>query len=315
MTAPARYGALTLPVAWELAGQSLTGGPDAFGCWWSISKVRGWRGSGKPRTNRSGRSTASGSIRGAAYRDERIIVLDGQVKAPSPSGRADVEERLGQLFPDRDDVDLWPLWRTGENGIRQVRYVELDDELDPVPLGRYWCEFSIQLAAPDPRKFGAWRSIPVGAPTQGEGGIVSTGNGVVSTGLGVVSGTAGQASTAQVVGEGSARNPVVYQLRGPMSDVTVADTLGSGRHRWFGAIPAEETVFINTDDQPAYDVPGAPGPIPAFGALIGTTNARHAVLRTGAQPQVWPGTTRLFAVTGDVGANALFTLHTRPCWD
>ncbi|WWT39775.1 minor tail protein [Microcystis phage Mwe-JY05] len=316
MTAPAMYGPLVLPVAWSLAGLSLTGGPDDFGCYWSVSKARGWRGTAKPRTNRDARTTASGASRGAAYRDERIITLTGQVRCPTPAIRADTEERLAQLLPDRDDVDLWPLWRTGENGIPQVRYVELDDEIEPIPVGRSWLDWTIQLAAPDPRKFTTWESVQVGPPTAGSGGVVSTGSGVVSTGSGVQAGVSGQPALARITGGGSALNPVVYQLVGPQTDVTVADTFGSARHRWYGEIPDGMSVFVNTDDQPAYDVPGAPGPIPGYGAVMGSVNARHAVLRTGGKPQLWPGQTRQFAVvSGSMGATAKLIVHGRPTWD
>lgn len=314
-----RYrGGRVLPVAWTLGGWQLTGGPDAWGCWWvGPEKVRGWRGVAEPRQAVTEWQAASGAWPGPAYRKQRTITLENvRTLCPTAGVRADLEQAWSSLFPDRDDADALPLWRVAENGVEQVRYVHLDGAVDPVPLGETWTSVDLQLVATDPRAFGRWQIGQAPRPTGGTGGVISTGTGIVSTGAGIAAGVAGQPNAATVSGGGAAPNPVVLELVGPLADVVVVDLAGGSRVRYGGAIPAGTSVFINCDRHPAYDVAGAAGPIPGRGALLGTNDARSAVTVTGAWPEIPAGQGRTFAVVlGDMGASALLRVHSRPAWD
>lgn len=310
------YGLVPLPVFWQVNGLTMTGGPDDLGCYWSVLSGRGWRGSGKPRNTIPDRVNASGGSFTASYREARVITLgDVRVKCPSRDVRARVEQRLAGLFPDRPDMDLFPVVRVDESGLRQTRYVALDDDLDPVPKGPLWLDFDLQLIAPDPRAFGDWTTAEAGPPTSGTGGIISTGAGIVSTGAGITAGVSGRPSAATVTGAGTAPNPVVYELIGAVDDVVIADQGGLSRVRYRGSIPDGQSVFINCDDQPAYGVPGAAGPIPPFSALYGTWDASSAVTVTGAYPTVAAGAGAVFAiVAGQIASTGRLRVHTRAVW-
>lgn len=314
MTAP------VLPVQWLLDGRTLTG-YDAQSCRWITQRVRGWRGAAKPRTNRGARNLADGAWRGDAYRDERVITLDGTCRCPTPAARADAEERLAQWIPS--GTGLVRLQRTGENGLPQLRYVELDDATDAIPKGPQWFDWSFQLAAPDPRKFTpAWSSATASVSSPSSGGVAVGASGVTShSGGGVPAGVAGTSSVATVVATGTVDNPLVFEIEGPVNGgasggIVITDTTaGAAVLRYRGNLGAGESVFINADDADAYDVPGASGGIPGHGALLGTSSARSAVVVLGYWPTLPAGGSATYTLSGDVGTGAGLTVHSRGAWD
>lgn len=298
-----------LPVLYTVNGFSLTG-LDDFGVQWWTQSVRGWRGTAPRRNDRTARLALDGAHRGYPYRDPRIVVLTGQCKAPSAIERANAERRLGELLDSTRE--LFPIVRTDEAGFVECVYAELDEVYDPIPYNKYRFQWSLQFAAPDPRKFDySWITGESGTAIPGTGGIVSTGLGVVSTGLGIVAGTDAKTANVTMTATRSGRSQIVYELIGPGSNLNINQTNKNSVVTFRGELGDGQSVFINTDDQPAYDVPGAGQPIPARAALLNDFNARSAVVVSGDWPTLEPGDVSIFLMSGSASSAASLKVHAR----
>lgn len=155
-----------LRVKWKVDDLWFNDGIDADdGAQWTVEAEEGW--SGSPLDV----DTA------------RIITLRGWVWAPTWEARRRAEKRLAALCLDPARPDrLWELRCTEETGdlLASVRR-------DAAPLvtirpGGYWLDFTLQLRAPDPRKYGIPLSQSVGPP-QSSGGLPWTTGLDWSTGL------------------------------------------------------------------------------------------------------------------------------------
>lgn len=318
MTAPVLPDAVTYvqdprqPVSLTLDGHGLTHW-DSQGCRWIVTSTRGWRGGGKPRNNRQARSSSSGSYRGRSYQDEKVIVLSGVCRAPTPAARAAAEQRIGELCPPGDL--LAALVRVGEDGIRQTRYVELDDEIDPIPLNsRCYFGFDIQVVAPDPRKFGDWVSSQTPAQVVGAGGVNASAPGAAAT-AGLAAGTAPRLSDVLLANVGNA-------AYGPVLQVSVAEpttTFGvldptTGRQLLYTGPPLEpgHDLWINCDDHPQTP-PGMTFPLPGRAVLLDGTASRRAHISVwGGWPQVPPRTVgHRLLVDSATASPPLLTAHHR----
>lgn len=298
-----------LPIKYQLGELPLTD-YDSYGVWWVTQAVRGWRGTPPPRNDREARLALDGAHRGYPYRDPRIITLTGQAKAPSVVTREDAERRITDYL--MGTRELVPIQRTDVSGRIEVAYVELDEAFDPIPYNQYRFNWSLQLAAPDPRLFGKdWVSAESKLLTEGTGGVVSTGLGVVSTTPGVVAGTTGITSTVTHYGEGTGPSQIVYELVGPGEGLIVNQTDIGSVVTFKGYLAEGQSVFINCDNQPVHEVPGASQSIPARAALMNDFNARSAVVVSGGWPVLESGKTGTFVMSGMASADATLIVHVR----
>ncbi len=296
---------------------------DADNTEWDLTNLDGWWGTPAPKTARTDRPTSPGAYRGASYRGVRSISLELTVTQRNQDFalmRA-AEQQVAGICSD--PAILYPLTVADDLG-SYTAYVELDGAILPahrggagaMAAGMGWSTiFSIPLAAPDPRKFTPWVNANAAQATPDVGGVVATTPGVISTSPGVVSGTAGTVGQAIVTGVGTAPNPVVFVLTGVATNVSIIDLLGGSVLGYIGDLGPTDTVYINADAQPAYDVPGAPGPLNGRGALLnGAQNARSALTMRGGWPVVMPGSPRAFGLAGALGAGASLTVYTRGAW-
>lgn len=280
----------------------------------NLSGLKGWWDSPAPVTARTPRRNASGQFRAAAYRGGRSVAIE--VTCTSTSGN-DLNVRLWEqkiAALCNNPALLYPLAVQDATGT-WVAYVELDGAIVHVMRGGLaWSTVaSIPVASPDNRRFAqGWTAVLAGSARAQSGGIVSTGTGIVSTGSGIVSGIAAGYPVATVTGLGTAVNPVVFKLTGVATNVLIADALGASQVYYNGNLGPTDTVWINTDSQPAYDLPGAPGPIPARGAVLNdNSNARSAVTIRGGWPVLSPGAIRTFLLSGGLGAGVSLTVYAR----
>lgn len=299
-----------LPIKYTLDSLSLTD-EDEFGCWWVTQAVRGWRGTPPPRNDRRARSSADGAHRGYPYRDPRILTLTGECKAPTASARAYAERRITDVLTATRE--LIPVTRIDENEIAETAYVEYDDIYDPIPYNQYRFKWSLQLAAPDPRLFEPdWVSSQSSVVSPGTGGVVSTGLGVVSTSPGVVAGTSAVTSIINEVARRSGPSQIVYELIGPGDTMNVNQINTNSVVTYRGVLGVGESVFINTDNQPAHDVPGCPvKTIPARAVVLNGYSARTALFVSGQWPTLLPGITSTFLLSGVNSDSATLKVHTR----
>lgn len=296
-------------------GQFSTGGGyiDANGVEWILETVTGWFGTPGPALKETARPVAPGVHRAAAYKGARTVVLTvvathtAQQDAPMRAA----EQQVAALCSDPSQ--LYPLVIEDALGKLQA-YVELAGEIlptfrDGMPWSTRW---SIPVSAVDPRRVTpSWTVTTAPASSVGYGGIDSTGTGIDSTGLGIDSGIAPVPPLATVLGGGTTNNPLVFAVTGPGSGFVITSTATGATLTYGGTLGPTDTVYINTDTQPAYDVPGAPGPIPGRGVLLGAGNVRSALTVLGGWPTLPPGAARGYLVSGSLGAGAGLSVYTR----
>jgi hypothetical protein len=209
--------------------------------------------------------------------------------------------------------ELVPITRTDENQFAELAYVENDDVFEPIPYNKNRFNWSLQLAAPDPRLFEPeWVSSQSFVVSAGTGGVIATGLGVVSTSPGVVAGTPAVNSYINEVGRRSGPSQIVYELIGPGDTMNVNQVDSNSIVTYRGVLGDGESVFINTDDQPAHDVPGCPvKTIPARAVVLNGYSARTALFVSGQWPKLLPGITSTFLLSGVNSGSATLKLHTR----
>jgi hypothetical protein len=223
---------------WTVDGVTFNGDPDADDSLWLIddSAVTGWSSSAPPRPDRTARPNGSGAYRGPDYRDARIIVLPGTVSCRSFAARERAELTLSGLLSDPDT--LYKLSRVGEIGTLYT-YVEMDDEIqvtgDKTGLN---LAFSMQLAAPDPRRFadggdiGGAHSMSVQYPQDGGDGVRwnGTGSGIQWSGpdgtSGITMGLPATGGSITVTNQGNAPADVVLTIDGPAAIPEIVASTG-----------------------------------------------------------------------------------------
>lgn len=288
------------------------------GVQWVASKLTGWWGSAPAtRVKHTERPTAHGAHRSAAYLGTRSYQLELTATALdlSAARMRGAEQTVAAICGDPGE--LYPLV-VADHAATLCAYVERDGEI----LGtfrdglRYSTVFSVPLVAPDPFRYSVgWVSAgPAAAGSTGAGGIDTSGAGIGTAAPGIATGTAPALAAATAAALGTRDSQVVLQVTGSTTDVQVVDLGSEAAVGIRGDIAEGESVFVNTCPRPAYDVPGCPIPIPAYGAVLGTASARGAVWVSGGWPVLPPGAARTYRLGGGTGTGAALTVHTRGVW-
>lgn len=121
---------------------------DPDDCYWP-ARLRGWN-SRRARTQRSAKPTLPGSFRTPNPQQEKIIVIEGACLAPSPEARSRAENRLAALCSNPSQ--LYRMEVT-EEFATTYRDVELE-HADPERYNELVFMFALQVASPDPAKYG-----------------------------------------------------------------------------------------------------------------------------------------------------------------
>lgn len=155
------------------AGQGITLPPDDLGCVWYVDTDTGWNGSPSPRSNPITRAAADGVRDGAVWQEGRSIVLDGKVWAPTQTALHQAMDRISSLLVAGSRVQ--PLVVAEAHATRQAM-VRRDAEtlVDPVgDVGGKWeATWSLQLFAPDSRRYSAAEYVLTTNPYSGGDGRV-----------------------------------------------------------------------------------------------------------------------------------------------
>lgn len=255
MTAP--YG--IWPVQWTLAGTTFNGGTDLNGNTWWVTEEQGWSGSPSPRTGRTDRPWTQGQYRIPNYNSSRIISLSGRTVCQSLSGRRLAEHQLAQLC--WDPTLLYTLSCTEETGILSAQ-VERDAATQVViDSGGLSLTWSLQLAAPDPRKYATTVSGSTGVASQ-TGGLSWpldwTGGGAGGLNWGTVTSTgtitltnSGTADTWPVItfaaNGGTIVNPAALDANGNLLSFNL--TLSGTDQLVLTTNPIGRTVLLNGADR------------------------------------------------------------------
>lgn len=244
-----------LPAQYQVDTITFGGPLDDLGCWWIPSKTTGWHGAAKPKTNRVAKPFAHGALRSPNYRAERVIAIQGTCLATDTGARLLGEDRLGALCGD--PASLYQFVGTDQLGRQRVASVELADAPEVALNGERRFDFSIQFAAPDPRKHDiAWQdpiSTIIAPSTGGLDFVGATGYGLSytgATGYGVDWGTPGLPAQAEVGNYGTAPVNPLFTITGPVSQPTVVDVDSGWSIPYAADVAAGETVVINCDAFP-----------------------------------------------------------------
>lgn len=293
-----------LPVTYRLDGLTLNA-TDAYGCAWYVEKTTGWKGQPKRRTARTPHPTGRGSFRPVAYRAERIIGLSGQTRCPDNLTRVAAVERLEALCGDA--TRLYDLTVTDQRGQVRVTAVELDDAVQvSLENSERWFQWTMQLAAPDPRKHdGSWQSPTSGLPATATGGLDPAPG--LDPAVGLDFGQVGPATVAGVLNAGTTVAYPVFTVTGPISSPQVLDTLTGLSVLWAGSLDTGDTLVINCDDFAAQGVPG-------HGVYVnGSGNRRFNLITPNGWPVVPAGGNAAYTLIG-TGGGAQLTAQLRSAW-
>lgn len=234
---------------WSLGDLIFNDTPGADGVEYVAAEVRGWSGSAPRRTTHTNRPATAGTYKQIAYFDGRTITFNGWVWAPDVTTRRGVEHRLAALV--NSGVVLYDLSCTEETGTLTAK-VELDSEIDIVlSPDEHFLDFSFQVHAQDPRKYGAPQVTSTALPSITGTGLdfVTTGGlDFVTTG-GLNFGTAGSNGVANALNTGTAETWPTFTLTAlavAVTNPTITNGATGQVLAYTGTLSPGDVLVINT---------------------------------------------------------------------
>ena len=155
--------------AFTVDGLALNGGTDSFGCDWTLTEQTGWFDTPPIKASRGDRPASRGVSVGPEYKGARVVTFGGELNAPTVATLRVAQRRLGGIcqVPDK----LYSLVAVEEDGTTLTAAVKLDGAILTAPKAWNTVTWSIQLMAPDPRKFGLATAVSTQLAGAGGGGI------------------------------------------------------------------------------------------------------------------------------------------------
>lgn len=255
-----------------LSGRGYT---DSAGVQWILMEETGFWDSPEPRKDIVERVNAHGSYMGPSYYQHRIVTLTGRAYAQDARQIRTAWSRISGMGSSTPTQSL-ALSCDSEIGTLTCQ-VRRDDAVitKPVPLLNVNAfEFSMQLIAPDPRKYSAdWRTMRAGLPeaTTGDGLDFTTSSGGMTPfkGLdfvnpgGLMFGASNATGLLQLTNGGTAPTVPIYTLYGPLTTPVLTATVGATSYslKFNGTLSAGQRVVID---------PSVPSVL-----LDGTASRRH----------------------------------------
>lgn len=206
---------------WSLG--SLTLDPDHTdpnGVLWFLSEETGFFGSPAPTAELTPKLNAHGAFRTPGYKPQRTISLKGYAFAPTYAKLRDaVNTVTGLLGGPYESVPLTCYAETGP--VTCDVFLDGDILTQPVPAANPIVEWSLQVVAPDPRKYSTqWRTMRATLPRTGEDGLdflpEDDPDGLDFTG-GLDFGVDSGAGFLAMTNRGTAPAPLMLTLYGPLS--------------------------------------------------------------------------------------------------
>jgi hypothetical protein len=176
---------------------------DSYGVQWVLSDLQGW-GSPGSTAQATQRSAGNGATMSQAFLKPRVLVGSGSILTADPSQLTAAIDRL------IDAVDLEPFQLTvAEPGLVRSISVQRQDDVIPKKLNAHEAEFSFQVIAKDPRKFGDLLTQPTLLPFS-SGGLIRP-----STWPRTWTGVSGTGQVT-VTNPGNTQAPVWLRIDGPI---------------------------------------------------------------------------------------------------
>ncbi len=139
---------------------------DPDGVEWWVTKEDGWSGGPGVRLELSDRPQRDGSFDAPSFRSARVITLEGTAIAPDGSARERAKDRLAAVLADGSR--LTPLV-VAERTVRRTALVRLSSAIKIVDTTPVSFDWSLQVTAPDPLRYGDRRRLTCGLPRPGPG--------------------------------------------------------------------------------------------------------------------------------------------------
>ncbi len=294
-----------LRVRWLLDGLWFNTGPDTTGCEYWITAEKGWSGSPPVRADHAERPFTHGTYPTLVLHGGRVIELSGTVHAPTWEARRAAEHRLAALCSDPQAV--FPLVCTEETSDLTTLVQRSDTTLVAIRPGGMAADFTLQLHAPDPRKYAAVEQLAeTGLPNDGLGLDFETGgtNGGLSFEIGGTTGgldfgTTASLGRAIVTNTGTAPTLPAFTLVGPLTaPITIARPDSGARLVFNDSLASGDRLVIDTNNRTVL--------------LGGATNRRHRAVITDWDALTIPAAATIgYTLTHTAPANTVGRLQVR----
>lgn len=196
----------------------------------------------RPKTNRQG---AHGNFAERGWKDERIVSVSGAFFGSSRAEAAHYTDLINAFLADGtggtltvSDLDL---------GTRFAR-VFLDGTPEVNWNGGTVVRFAIDMATPDPRKYGSQSSGQTGPPEDGGGLVYDLGTSVSAPGI-LDYGDPGSTGIVEVFNLGTAdAPPLAFRVAGYTSGFTITELNTGRRLVYTGVVPNGSELVIDPHD-------------------------------------------------------------------
>lgn len=217
-------------------GPQILSGVDEFGVQWITETVDGWEGSPASTLSVTQKPRGAGGWAGLAYLGSRSMAMAGRAFAPDAAALSAAIDRLNAACAPFD-TELTVM----ESGRERWCMVRRAGDVIPVTtdLSATW---SIQVVAPDPRKFSAPLTASTGLPST-TGGLTVPLTVPFSIAATTVSGQ------VSLTNPGNESGPVVLRIDGPCTGPVITH-VGSGLSLVFASslvLNAGEWLTVDTE--------------------------------------------------------------------
>jgi hypothetical protein len=201
--------------------------PDRHGVHWILTSEEGFWATPKTNADLNPQLATHGAFRTPGWKTERTISLEGQAFASDfPTLRRASAVLTGLLS---DPSTALALTCYSEMGALTCD-VYLDDQIltKPTETAAPGFEWSLQVVAPDPRKYSlAWQRSKTGLPSQGRGGLQFADGLHFTAGRGVSFGDGHSSGAMLLRNDGTAPTAPLYALHGPLHRPRLTVTTGT----------------------------------------------------------------------------------------
>jgi hypothetical protein len=233
-----QYDPVTYGCQFTIGGITINGSTDSTGCDWVLTSETGWFASPAIKTARVDKPAARGTFRGNEFRGARVIVLQCTVSAPTVAALRAAEYRALGICPNPHLQ--YPLTVVDETGLSLYANVVLDGEILITPISWSSATVSIQLVAPDPRKFSSNPTVvSVLLASAGTGGIA------YPVAYPVSYGTPGLPGAVVLTNTGSADSDPTVTLTGPLTNPSLIRADTGDTVTYLGTLLATDTLVID----------------------------------------------------------------------
>jgi hypothetical protein len=161
LTAPSRSAASGIPTS---LGSLLFNATDEFGTTWILDDLKNWDGTAAAEVTFTKKPRAYGALASESSDKERVLEGTGIIEVSSPSQMQAAIARLNAAC-SLEQTTL----AVNESGLIRHMTVQRQDKVFVNRINQFQAEFSFQVAAEDPRKFGNLVTLTTALPSSSGG--------------------------------------------------------------------------------------------------------------------------------------------------